>query len=150
MLVPNRIVHWWDRSYNEVSLLLEEGSKGPMPLSEHEQRILEEIERRLAEEDPRLVQSVAKATLAGHALRRIRWGIAGFVVGLALLPLIVWSVWFGLASFVFMLMSALVIYQYLKRVGRDQLRSYGERGGHLSVTAALARVAERLRRPRPS
>jgi len=121
-----------------------------MPLSEHEQRILEEIERRLAEEDPRLVQSVAKATLASHALRRIRWGIAGFVVGLALLPLIVWSVWFGLASFVFMLMSALVIYQYLKRVGRDQLRSYGERGGHLSVTAALARVAERLRRPRPS
>ena len=39
---------------------------------------------------------------------------------------------------------------YLKRVGRDQLRSFGERGGNLSITAALARLAERLRRPRGS
>jgi hypothetical protein len=119
-----------------------------MPLSEHEQRILEEIERRLAEDDPRLVQSVAKASLAGHAIRRIRWGIAGFILGLVLLPLIVSSVWFGLASFVLMLASALLIYQYLKRLGRDQLRTYGERAGRLSMTAALARLAERLRRPR--
>jgi len=119
-----------------------------MPLSEHEQRILEEIERRLAEDDPRLVQSVAKASFAGHAIRRIRWGIAGFILGLVLLPLIVSSVWFGLASFALMLASALLIYQYLKRLGRDQLRTYGERAGHLSVTAALARLAERLRRPR--
>ena len=35
-----------------------------MPLSEHEQRILDEIERRLAEEDPRLVESVSRASLA--------------------------------------------------------------------------------------
>ena len=52
-----------------------------MPLTPHEQRILEEIEKRLAEEDPRLVESVARATVTSHALRRIRWGIAGFVVG---------------------------------------------------------------------
>ena len=31
-----------------------------MPLTPHEQRILEEIERKLAEEDPRLVQSVSR------------------------------------------------------------------------------------------
>jgi membrane protein implicated in regulation of membrane protease activity len=119
-----------------------------MPLSEHEQRILEEIERRLAEEDPRLVQSVAKATVASHALRRIRWGIAGFVVGFVLLLFFVADIWFAVGGFLIMLASALLIYHYLKRVGRDQLRSFGERGGHLSVTAALARLAERLRRPR--
>jgi len=121
-----------------------------MPLSEHEQRILEEIEKRLAEEDPRLAHSVAKATVASHALRRIRWGIAGFIVGLILLPFFFKSVWLGLASFGIMLGSALVVYSYLKRVGRDQLRTYGERGGRLSLTAALARMAERLRRPRGS
>ena len=121
-----------------------------MPLSEHEQRILEEIERRLAEEDPRLVQSVAKATVASHALRRIRWGITAFVAGFILLLFFVINIWFAVGGFLVMLGSALVIYHYLKRVGRDQLRSFGERGGHMSLTAALARLAERLRRPRGS
>ena len=60
-----------------------------MPLTPHEQRILEEIERKLAEEDPRLVQSVSKATVAAHALRRIRWGLAGFLAGFILLLMFV-------------------------------------------------------------
>jgi membrane protein implicated in regulation of membrane protease activity len=119
-----------------------------MPLDEREQRILEEIERRLAEEDPRLVESVSKATVATHALRRIRWGLIAFVVGFILLLLFVVNMWFALAGFVVMLGSGLLVYHYLKRMGRDQLRSYGERGGHFSLTAALARLAERLRRPR--
>jgi Protein of unknown function (DUF3040) len=121
-----------------------------MPLTPHEQRILEEIERRLAEEDPRLVESVSKATVAAHALRRIRWALAGFVVGFVLLVLFVASIWFAVGGFALMLASGLVIYHYLKRMGRDQLRSHGARGGHLSITAALARLAERLRRSRGS
>jgi hypothetical protein len=119
-----------------------------MPLTPHEQRILEEIERKLAEEDPRLVQSVSKATVSAHALRRIRWGLAGFGVGFVLLVLFVASLWFAVGGFVLMLFSGLVVYHYLKRMGRDQLRSYGERGGHFSVTAALARLTDRLRRSR--
>jgi len=121
-----------------------------MPLTPHEQRILEEIERRLAEEDPRLVESVSKATVAAHALRRIRWGLAGFGIGFLLLLLFVASLWLAVGGFVLMLLSGLVVYHYLKRMGRDQLHSYGERGGHFSVTAALARLAERLRRSRGS
>jgi hypothetical protein len=122
----------------------------PMPLSEHEQRILEEIEKKLAEEDPRLVESVTRASVTGHALRRIRWGIVGFVVGFLLLFSFVVKAlfWLAVVGFVVMLGSALLVYHYLKKMGRDQLRSYGERGGRLSVTAALARLAERLRRPR--
>ncbi|MGH2555077.1 MAG: DUF3040 domain-containing protein [Actinomycetota bacterium] len=119
-----------------------------MPLDEREQRILEEIERRLAEEDPRLVESVSKATVATHALRRIRWGLIAFVTGFILLLLFVVNTWFALAGFVVMLGSGLLVYHYLKRMGRDQLRTHGERGGHFSITAALARLAERLRRPR--
>jgi len=119
-----------------------------MPLTPHEQRILEEIERKLAEEDPRLVESVSKATVAAHALRRIRWGLAGFGAGFILLLLFVANLWFAVGGFVLMLLSGLLIYHYLKRMGRDQLRSHGERGGHFSVTAALARLAERLRRSR--
>jgi membrane protein implicated in regulation of membrane protease activity len=120
-----------------------------MPLTPHEERILEEIEKRLAEEDPRLVESVSKASVASHALRRIRWGLIGFVIGFVMLLLFVTSVWFAVGGFVLMLASGLVVYQYLKRMGRDQLRFQGERGG-LSVTGALARLAERLRKRRGS
>jgi hypothetical protein len=121
-----------------------------MPLTPHEQRILEEIERRLAEEDPRLVESVSKATVAAHALRRIRWGLAGFVAGFVLLLLFVASIWLALAGFALMLASGLVVYHHLRRMGKDQLQSHGQHGGHFSITAALARLAERLRRPRGS
>ena len=48
-----------------------------MPLSEHEQRILEEIERRLAEEDPRLVEHVGRTDLYSHLARRIRLAALG-------------------------------------------------------------------------
>jgi Na+/proline symporter len=121
-----------------------------MPLSEHEQRILEEIEKRLAEEDPRLVESVARASVTGHALRRIRWGIVAFVLGFVLLFSFVIKAlfWLAVVGFVVMLGSALLVYHYLKRMGRDQLRTYAEHGGRLSITAALARWAERFRRPR--
>jgi hypothetical protein len=118
-----------------------------MPLTPHEQRILEEIEKRLAEEDPRLVESVARATVTSHALRRIRWGIAGFVVGFVLLMLFAVNVWAAVVGFVIMLAAGLMVYTYLKRMGKEQLRSI-ERGGKLSVTAALARMTERFRRSR--
>ncbi|HEX2026231.1 MAG TPA: DUF3040 domain-containing protein, partial [Actinomycetota bacterium] len=47
---------------------------GAMPLSEHEQRILEDIERRLQQEDPRFAQQVARASLSTHLTRRVWWG----------------------------------------------------------------------------
>jgi hypothetical protein len=121
-----------------------------MPLSDHEQRILEEIERRLAEEDPRLVKSVSESSVASHALRRIRWGVGGFVLGFVLLLFFVLNIWFAVGGFAVMLASTLLVYQYLKRIGRDQLRAFGEGGGQFSLTAALARWAERIRRQRGS
>ena len=73
--------------------------------------------------------------------------IATLYIGILLLLFVV-NMWFALVGFMVMLGSGLLVYQYLKRMGRDQLRSYGEHGGHFSITAALARLAERLRRPR--
>jgi len=117
-----------------------------MPLSEHEQRILEEIERRLAEEDPRLVESVGSYTLTVHLLRRIRWGLLAFFLGFFMLMLFLVSIWIALGGFALMVSSAMLVYHYLKQMGKDQLRQL-ERGGRLSLTAALARWAERFRRP---
>ncbi len=52
-----------------------------MPLNDNEQKILEEIERRLSEEDPRLVEQVTRTDLHTHAWGRMKMAIAGFVVG---------------------------------------------------------------------
>ena len=117
-----------------------------MPLSEHEQRILDEIERRLIEEDPRLVESVSRTSLTAHLLRRIRWSLFAFVLGFAMLMLFAISLAAAVAGFAVMLASTLLIYHYLKQMGKDQLRQL-ERGGRLSPVAALARWTERFRRP---
>ena len=57
----------------------------PMPLSEEELRILQEIEANLTATDPALVQQVSETTLYRHAARSIKWAIFGFVCGLVLL-----------------------------------------------------------------
>ena len=114
-----------------------------MPLSEHEQRILEEIERRLAEEDPKMVQR-ASLPLAAHLARRIKWTVLAFCAGFVMLFIV--SVWIALAGFVVMLLSGLLVYHYLRRLGRDQIQSW-KRGGKFSLTAVLARMAERFRGP---
>ncbi len=64
-----------------------------MPLNDHEQKILEEIERRLSEEDPRLVEQVTRTDLHTHAWGRMKLAIAGFVVGSLMLLLVGVSVW---------------------------------------------------------
>ena len=56
-----------------------------MPLNDHEQRILEEIERRLAEDDPKLVEQVGRTDLYTHLAPRIRLACFAFVVGFVLL-----------------------------------------------------------------
>ena len=56
------------------------------------------------------------------------------------------SVWIAIAGFAVMVTSAMLVYHYLKQMGKDQLRQL-ERGGRLSLTAALARWTERFRRP---
>jgi DUF3040 family protein len=117
-----------------------------MPLSEHEQRILEEIERRLAEEDPRLVEQVGRTDLYTHLARRIRLASFGFLIGFALLLLFVVSVWVAAAGFVIMVLSALLIYRHLSQLGRDQVRAMQQQG-RLSLTGFLGRLAARFGRP---
>ena len=56
-----------------------------MPLSEDEQRILNEIEENLSATDPKLVQQVSDTTLYRHAARVIKWSVVGFIAGLLLM-----------------------------------------------------------------
>ncbi|HEX9776256.1 MAG TPA: DUF3040 domain-containing protein [Actinomycetota bacterium] len=96
-----------------------------MPLSEHEQRILDEIERRLSEEDPKFARSASAATPRGVAIRRVKRASGGFFLGLAILVsgLVVGLddgnliVVFGLAGFAVMLTSIIVIFRASRDIG---------------------------------
>jgi len=57
-----------------------------VPLSEHEQRQLEQIEQALYAEHPRFARAVRAADPQVHYRRRILYAAIGFVLGLALLP----------------------------------------------------------------
>jgi hypothetical protein len=56
-----------------------------MPLSEHEQRLLEQIERALIAEDPKFASTVRAGRLRRPTRRRRLQGLVLFVVGLVLL-----------------------------------------------------------------
>ena len=56
-----------------------------MPLSEHEQRLLEQIERALYQEDPKFASSVSGNRMSKPARRRRIQGAVLFVLGLVLL-----------------------------------------------------------------
>jgi hypothetical protein len=68
-----------------------------MPLSEHEQRLLEQIERALYAEDPKFASSVSGGRMSKPARRRRIQGALLFVLGLVLLVtgVAVQSLWIG-------------------------------------------------------
>ncbi len=56
-----------------------------VPLSEHEQRMLEQMERALYAEDPKFASALEGAGLRTYTRRRVYQAVAGFLVGIALL-----------------------------------------------------------------
>jgi hypothetical protein len=87
-----------------------------MPLSEHEQRILAEIERRLLEEDPKFAHQVGSSFRA-HLARRLKLAVAGFIIGLIVVisaPFLE-NVAVGVAGFVIMLACVFVFTRTMRR-----------------------------------
>ena len=64
-----------------------------MPLSPDEQRILDDIEQRLSQEDPRLAEAVSRTSLYTHLARRIRWSALAFLAGFLMLMAFPVSLW---------------------------------------------------------
>ncbi len=56
-----------------------------MPLSEHEQRLLDQIERALYQEDPKFASSVRETDLRTHMRRRLRRAALVLTLGFAVL-----------------------------------------------------------------
>ena len=80
----------------------------PVPLSEEELRLLEQMERALSEEDPKFVSTLRGTSLRKAARRRAVLAGVVFVLGIVLLMTgAVTKIWpIGIAGFVVMLASA--------------------------------------------
>lgn len=116
-----------------------------MPLNEHEQRILDEMERRLSEDDPAFVEQVGRTNLYTHLSRRIRLASIAFVVGLVMIMLFAWRVDVAAVGFVVTVLSAVLLYRYVGQLGRDQLRMMQDEG--FTLSGLLGRIVARFRRP---
>ena len=108
-----------------------------MPLSEREQRILEEIEKNLHEEDPTFARSVKQQTPQMDEIRRIKLGVAIFVVGFAVMISFFFSGAVGVGVVAFGLMvtgivltaGALRVIALERHSGRDRRERMARRLG---------------------
>lgn len=113
-----------------------------MPLDEREERILEEIERNLYAEDPKLAQTVAKTSLSARTKRRNRLAAVGFVVGLIVMLGTFTRLWYlaGLGFILMVVSGATIVMGYRSSVDG--------RSGAVSLLGWVDDIRQRLRRER--
>lgn len=100
-----------------------------MPLSEDEQRILQEIEQQFYASDPDLAGEIGNHSLYAHCIRQMKLAGAVFAVGVVVLvvalatatPFLV-----AFAAFVVMLGAALWFERSLRKLGRAGMERLGE------------------------
>ena len=90
-----------------------------MPLSDHEQHILHELEESLYREDPEFAERVRSETVYRHAGRYCIWSALVFVVALVFMFLTFsTSVVLGFLGVVIMFLSAVVFANNARRMGK--------------------------------
>ncbi|HEY5098032.1 MAG TPA: DUF3040 domain-containing protein [Acidimicrobiales bacterium] len=90
-----------------------------MPLSEHEQRILHELEQSLYQEDPGFAERVRSETVYRHAGRYCIWSALVFVAALVFMFLTFSrSVILGFIGVVVMFLSGVVFANNARRMGK--------------------------------
>ena len=113
-----------------------------MPLSEHEQRLLEQMERALHAEDPKFASALRGADPRNHYRRRVAKASVGFLAGIALLVTgVMTEPVVSVIGFVVMLASA-----FFALSSWRQIPSLGELG--VGGSAARSRKTSSSRRPR--
>ena len=118
-----------------------------MPLNEHEERILHEIEQRFYAHDPESARRIESTTLDAYLARNCRWAAAGFVVGLVILLAAFASNWVvGVFGFVVMLGCAVALIHNLRRIGRRGIEELRQSMGSRSLQDVMEDFGRRMRR----
>ena len=116
-----------------------------MPLSEHEQRQLEQIEQALYAEHPRFARAVRASDPRVHYRRRVVYAAIGFLSGVGLLVAGVATKepWMGVAGFVVMLASsmwALTSYRHMAGIAAGRGLAKERRSGQAGKAAKAAKA----------
>lgn len=87
-----------------------------MPLSEHEQKLLEQLEKQLHEDDPKFANSMGSDPIRSWSTRHIVIGVLGTIAGILLLLVGVslQNIFLGVLGFI--VMGAGVYFATLRRV----------------------------------
>jgi hypothetical protein len=131
-----------------------------VPLSEHEQRQLEQIEQALYADYPRFANAVRASDPRVHYKRRVIQALFGFLIGVGLLlaGVIMQTVLIGVAGFVVMLCSsmwALNSYRHMNGIASGRTTSGRATSGRATArerrtktagTGLMERLEERWRR----
>lgn len=121
-----------------------------MPLSEHEQKILDEIEKSLYEQDPKFARGVRKQAPFTRDLLRARNGALVFLIGVALLIAFFVSglLVVGVAAFATMVAGVVILstsFGGMAREAKDQA-GRGVREAQGKAAHWQDRLRERFRR----
>ncbi|MFI8853939.1 DUF3040 domain-containing protein [Streptomyces sp. 891-h] len=135
-----------------------------MPLSEHEQRMLEQMERALYAEDPKFATALEGSELRRYTRKRVYQAVAGFLVGIALLMagMVAQQIWVSVVGFLVMLGCAVLAVTGWKKApkrGEGQAQGQaaqgsgspsgsGRRQQPRSRKSMMARIEERWQRRR--
>ena len=89
-----------------------------MPLSDHEQRLLEQMERALHAEDPKFASALQGADLRALFRRRALLAVIGFALGIGMLVagLVISQIALSVGGFVVMLGCAWLAYASWRRI----------------------------------
>ena len=100
-----------------------------MPLSEHEQRLLDQIERALYQEDPKFASTVRQTDLRTHMRRRLRRAALVLALGFVLLlaGVVSGQPAISVAGFVVMVGALLLAMTSWKRLGQGPAADPGLR-----------------------
>jgi hypothetical protein len=100
-----------------------------VPLSEDEQRILQEIEQQFYANDPDLAGEIGNHSLYAHCLRQMKLAGAVFAVGVVVLVVALATATnflVAFAAFLVMLGAALWFERSLRKLGRAGMERLGE------------------------
>ncbi|MGC5345944.1 DUF3040 domain-containing protein [Streptomyces sp. DT24] len=102
-----------------------------MPLSEHEQRMLEQMERALYAEDPKFATALEGSGLRTYTRRRVYQAVAGFLVGIALLMagMVAQQIWISVVGFLVMLGCAVLAVTGWRKAPKPGEQQPGAAGG---------------------
>jgi Protein of unknown function (DUF3040) len=127
---------------------------GTVPLSEHEQRQLEQIEQALYADHPRLAKAMRAKDPTVHYRRRVLLACIGFVIGAGMLVagLFLKYAWLSAAGFVVMLLSGIWAVASYRRMAvmvvadRKRRRRAAKAAKSATNSGLMERLEERWRR----